>query len=108
MLMQDREVVEAKVIGVILKILGKKDKKVAQITRIFPETKITVDLGFDPVDNIILSLELEEIFGINLDDCHKEFCSVGEIVDYILDLNHPGEGDGLLLTNTQDSQPAAL
>ena len=100
---QDRSVVEAKVTSAILKVLAKKDKKIAQITRISSETKITEDLGFDPVDRILLSLELEDAFG--LDYC-KDFNSVGEIVDYML--NPPEDAYILLFTETELPQPAPL
>ncbi len=47
------------------------------------ESNLTVDLGIDSLSMLLMSLALEQKFGVEFDSSKPAFQTVGEVIDYI-------------------------
>ena len=74
----DRKEIMGKVRKIISEKLGVEEEKVVE------EAKLIDDLGADSLDLVDLIMDLENEFGVKVDDSDIEKIStVGEVVDYI-------------------------
>lgn len=57
------------------------------VSDIKPETKFRDELGVDSLDQLYIVLDIEDDFGIQVDDYKvNEMTTIKEIVDYVKDL----------------------
>jgi len=74
----EREKIFEKVVNVLSDKLGVEENSIAE------SSSLTDDLGADSLDLVDLVMELEEQFGVKIDDSELEKLStVKDVVDYI-------------------------